>query len=64
MGNTFTEHSKQLRKQTTRQWAKVNKKRLSIQVTPKNHYLLEMFTQIPGKNNVEKFKKLIESYFK
>lgn len=64
MGNSNTEHSKKLRIKTSSSWQKDNQKRLYLTFVNKDWDLIDKFNQVPGNTMVEKFRLLINNYYK
>ena len=61
MGNAKTLHSRTLRANTSKVWNKENIKKLTLNFSPKDHWLLEQFNAIGAENNIERFRRLIQN---
>ncbi len=62
--NKITEHSRQLKIQTSKEWKKQNIKQITIQLNKsKDADVIEYFSNMKG-SNTEKLKELISVYKK
>lgn len=65
--NSYTEHSKALRRVTSDAWLKENTKSILVRLNmqkKEDKEILELFRSLPEKSHRLKLKALLDSYFK